>query len=141
MIVRLTFRTDVVLPLTEIPGDASCHVLPEPDGSEAKTGVPMNKRISGTEPLLDERLIGSHVYAPVNFVVSVPPMVSSAFPTALGVTYKLKSADMDKAHQHQYNFASIIVLTRQPLVDQSSEYALSSCTHAYFQTTMSKTLI
>lgn len=112
MIVRLTFRTDVVFPLTEIPGDASCHVLPEPDGREAKTGVPMNKRISGTEPLLDERLIGTHVYAPVNLVESIPPMVSSAFPTALGVTYRLKRAVIDKLRQRLDYFSIIIIPTR-----------------------------
>lgn len=44
IIVRLVFRTDVVLPFTDIPGESSCHVLPDPDGREAKTGVP----ISGT---------------------------------------------------------------------------------------------
>ena len=46
IIVRLVFRVDVVFPLTEMPGDTSCHVLPDPDGREAKTGAPISEILS-----------------------------------------------------------------------------------------------
>lgn len=43
IIVRLVFRTDVVFPLTEMLGDVSCHVLPDPDGREPKIGTPTSE--------------------------------------------------------------------------------------------------
>jgi hypothetical protein len=43
IIVRLVSRTDVVFPLTEMLGDASCHVLPDPDGKGAKIGAPTSE--------------------------------------------------------------------------------------------------
>lgn len=41
MIVLDVFNRDVVCPFTDIPGDVSCHVLPDPDGRDAKIGVPI----------------------------------------------------------------------------------------------------
>lgn len=64
MIVRDCFNTELVLPLTDRLGEVSSQVAPV-EANLANTGVP------------------------VNFVLSVPPIVISALPTALGVRYKL----------------------------------------------------
>lgn len=65
MMLRDRVKIELVLPFTDTLGEVSDQVEPV-DANEAKIGVP------------------------VNLVLSIPPSVNSAFPTARGVRYMLK---------------------------------------------------
>lgn len=75
MRVRLRLSVEVDFPLMVIPEEVSCQVPPLPEGTR------------------------EYVRDPVNFVVSMPPRVSSAaLPLEFGVKYKLKMAKTANDH-------------------------------------------
>jgi hypothetical protein len=86
---RDCFRTDVVLPFTDILGEVSDQVGEPALGSGANLRVPACVQYT-------EYALKKLSFSLLNFVLSIPPTINSAPPTAFGVTNKLNNAGRRK---------------------------------------------